>query len=217
MDSTQAQLIIEEVIQGLFNRWKPQEYELRSWIAELRKYDYDKARKAITVLFFRLGTRNVDPPAGKIIDTLKEYASIPHAEPETVLTSFYVQCAEAPARNPRLLGAKRGVFAADLRNQNDPDYMLKASATMRSKYEALYGGRWIIVQEPETDEGTVYGPDAKLKAEVDILTGPDCPTKNWLEAHKEKLFKTADLLKDASFDNNNRFEEAKKQTEELLK
>jgi hypothetical protein len=197
MDNMQASCFIEEVIQGFYPRWKPQDFELRAWMRELRKYDYQKARKVITNLFFRLNTRTIDPPAGKLIDALRSDAAIPIQHPPTVMTSHFVKCIEGPQSNPKLKGAKRGVFAAEKGNQSDPDYMLRIAEIMRDKYEQLYGGKWIIVrQEITDDEGAVTGPEAKLKAEVDILTGPNCKTKRWLEEHKEKMFKTGELLKD---------------------
>lgn len=218
MDSTQANRFIEEVIQGFYPRWNPQDFELRAWMRELRKYDYQKARKVITNLFFRLNSRTIDPPAGKLIDALKNDAAIPIQHPPTVMTSHYVKCIEGPQSNPKLKGAKRGVFAADRNNQNDPDYMLRIAEVMRDKYEQLYGGKWIIVHEEIVDEeGTVTGPEAKLKAEVDILTGPECKTKRWLEAHKEKLFKTRQLLKDVlGLEDRYRGKKSKEQQEALI-
>lgn len=178
-------------IKEYYPRWQAGQTEIDEWLKRLKFYDFEKAQQALNDFIFETRTRTVEPPAGKIIAILKDRALIKRERSEeTIMTTYYIECIEAPERNPNFnVGLQRGVFAADPNNQNDPDYMLKAAETMRSKYENLYDGKWIIVQKPQEEDTGLRGPQARDKAFADILNGPNNKTKRWLTGFLEKKHK----------------------------
>lgn len=189
MTEIETQEIID-ILKIYYPGWEADVKELSGWAKRLLSFDFKKAKFALENYYFEDTKRYQRPSAGKIMAILKEKALIKRERnEETVMTNFYIECIEAPERNPRLIGAKKGVFAANTKNQSDPDYMLKASETMRRHYEQDYGGKWIVVQHEQEEDSGLVGAQARDKAFADILNGPDDKTKQWLTGFLEKKYK----------------------------
>jgi hypothetical protein len=121
----------------------------------------------------------------------------PALKPRSIeLTHLWVECTEAPVRNPRLIGARKRVFleTTEPEYQNDPNYALKCAESFRQHAELAWGGKWIVVKE-EPPKPRAYGKQGRDLAFADILNGEDNKTKRWLNSYLENKFKMADLLK----------------------
>lgn len=75
MTTPEANQFITDVLRGLWQRWEPQDCQIREWSIRLLKFDYGRAEKAVKDLFFSTSVRK-DPPAAKVMMALKENATI---------------------------------------------------------------------------------------------------------------------------------------------
>ena len=185
MDMTEAMAFVD-ALKKYYPRWSAGDDETDEWIRRLFRFDLAKAKKCLADIVFGDKVRNIVPPNGKIMKRLNDIATVKKQarEIKTVMTTFYIECIEPPKRNKKLLGAIRGVFAAECKDQSDPDYMLKAAEAMRGKYEEMYGGVWVIVQK-EPDKPRAFGKEGRDLAFADILNGEDNKTRRWLMKYLE--------------------------------
>lgn len=188
MQNAEKYKFIDEELKGLWPEWKPTEAETRVWLGILSNYDYKTARTSIQQYFTDQGGNYRRPkPAGFTTkaNVIQQKKAV-HKEWPTVMTIHYIECIGGPERNPKLEGARKGVFTADKNNQDDPDYVLACAETMRERYEYLYGGKWIIVKVKPAEDSGLRGEAAREKAFDDILSGPGCKTKRWLQKYIEE-------------------------------
>ncbi len=192
MNETEAQKFIGDVLKGFFPAWETTNAEYKVWVRKLIAFDYNKAERALGDWLSEELFHGKAPKLGKVLKALfSRDAGIvieKKLQPD-IKATHYIECIEAPERNPKLIGRKRKVYAAELSRQGDPDYMLRIAEGMRGKYQDLYGGTWIIVQvEPEEPDSGLRGPQARDKAFADILNGPDNRTRRWLERYLKKQY-----------------------------
>ncbi len=82
MTEAQADLFITEVLRGLWQRWEPQDTQIREWAVRLLRYDYGRAERAVKDLFFSTAAR-VNPPADKVMAALRDKATVPRTQEES--------------------------------------------------------------------------------------------------------------------------------------
>lgn len=78
-----------------------------------------------------------------------------------------------------LLGLRKPVYVWSLSKQSDPDYMSACAKHMRTRFEQIYGGRWITVR---TDRASNDSPETPRRAwnpiPVDPLPGGTAQSEN---------------------------------------
>jgi len=68
-------------------------------------------------------------------------------EPQNMTTTVLI---EPPRDRPHLAGVRRPVYVWPISRQSNPDDVLAGAEHMRTQFERLYGGHWIILRR-ETD------------------------------------------------------------------
>jgi len=86
MTNAEANQFVSEVLRGLWSRWEPNDEEIRGWTDRLPRFDYGRAQKAVSDLFFHTPNR-VTPPAAKVLAVLynKAYISTTKQDSEPVV------------------------------------------------------------------------------------------------------------------------------------
>lgn len=190
MDRHETNSFIEKELMGLWPDWTPTEAESRVWFGELSRFDYDVAQIAAQQYFSDTGGNFRRPKPLGIIEKARVILQTRNVgrkyTKDPILTNVYIECIEAPERNPKLEGKRKAVYAATDDLQCDKEHVLRCAETMRKAFERLYGGKWIIVQTKPTEDSGLRGEQAKQKAFRDILSGPDTKTKRWLQKYLDK-------------------------------
>lgn len=77
MTSNQAKNFIEQVLQGLWPRWIPKDFETQSLLRRLAYYDFERAKMVVENLFYSdTKERRIEPPIGQIFKRLNDSAKL---------------------------------------------------------------------------------------------------------------------------------------------
>jgi hypothetical protein len=141
---------IESQIKPLWSRWDPTEAEVRVWMQELAAFGYDEARRAIQAYFAQQTVPEHRPLPGRFLAKARTLSqpsqgnrSRRHNDPTT---DTFLECLEPPQGKPHLAGVRKAVYVWPVSKQSDPDYVSACAEHMRTEFDRLYGGHWIIVR-----------------------------------------------------------------------
>ena len=195
MTDAQAAELIENVFKAHWPKWEFNIIETQEWVKELRRYDYSLAKAAISK-FYMAQTERGKPAPGALIAELR---------------------ANAIARRDRgkdeRLGPLFGIYRADGRlrwskfvgDLDMPRPEIEALALKFCRYaNSIEAGHYIEYCPTEEVEGysgeegctiTQRRQQARDKAFVDILNGPDSKTKRWLTKYLNMKHEAEDKAK----------------------
>jgi hypothetical protein len=145
MTNDQANQFVSEVLRGLWQRWEPQDEEIRGWVVRLIRFDYGRAQKAVNDLFFSTPNR-VNPPPQKVMAALKNKALIPVSKEESGPVIIFSIIKE------RYLNEGRSRFLYERRycvsNRRDVparEEIERRAGIIQGKHNELYGENHVVI------------------------------------------------------------------------
>ena len=179
MTDMQAEQIINEVMKAHWPNWNFAGQELRVWIEELRKYDYETAKNAINELY-KSWEKDRYPKMPHILGSIRRHAQARRRADKRLVPLFEITRQDGTRRwwpfvgdanSPRELVSRRAEQIQQQANRLYPT----------DKHIVFY----LNTEEKEELKGD-YGPGARQRAIDSILAGPDTKTKLWLQKHFSK-------------------------------
>ena len=192
MTDQQASELIETVFKAHWPNWEFSIVETQEWVKELRRYDYGLAKAAINN-FYMAQTKQGKPAPGVLIAELKAKAIVrqDRGKDERLGPLFGIYKADGNLRWRKYVG--------DL---DMPRPEIEALALKFCRYaNSIEVGHYIEYCSTEEvvgysgEEGCTINQrrqQARDKAFVDILNGPDSKTKRWLTKYLNAKHKAED-------------------------
>jgi len=184
MTKLEVERFVEEEVKGLWPQWDATDAELRVWMSSLMPFDYGPARVAAQACFREQTINSRRPILGRFLACLRALsprARGPGAERSDLTTDVFVECYEPPADRPHLAGARRPVYVMPASRQGDREYVRTCAASMAARFDRLYGGHWIVVCIPISQDDGLRGQPARQRAYGRIAAGPDTPGRRFLQ------------------------------------
>ncbi len=184
MTKLEVERFVEEEVKGLYPQWDATDAELRVWMSSLMPFDYGPARVAAQACFREQTINSRRPILGRFLACLRALsprARGPGAERSDLTTDVFVECYEPPADRPHLAGARRPVYVMPASRQGDREYVRTCAASMAARFDRLYGGHWIVVCIPISQDDGLRGQPARQRAYGRIAAGPDTPGRRFLQ------------------------------------
>jgi len=185
MTDLEAIQFIEDVLGGYWSEWQFTKFETAAWIERLRSFDSNHAKKAVKKFYFEQKTERKKPAAGRLIVALAEEALIEKKQ----------SIAGAVQRFLIIRADGRRRWHAFTTSIDLPVEVVDRLAEKICNYANLMEtGNYIQHLDGSSEELTGYSGDedktinerraqARDKAFVDILGGPDNKTRAWLESY----------------------------------
>lgn len=190
-DQNEAEQFITGVLCGLWPRWEPKDVELAEWKKRLMPFDYYLGKQAVNDYFFESQKRNIEPPAGKIINILSKRAFIRRQQQKRI-APILVICNQD---GKQVWFPFSGDINIARQNYEGSAENRKNEANRLFPNEKHFV-HWFNTDEPEEDTG-YYGPDAKQRAMDSILARrDDDKTKIWLQRYLSKKRKALPVLRE---------------------
>jgi len=194
MTELQAAEIIETVIKSHWPNWTFSIIETKEWVRALVRFDYERAKAAISN-FYMDQTKQGKPAPGSLIIALKANAIVRkmnQQKEESTGPLFGILRADGHPRWHKFVGnlnmAQQEIEVMAL------NFCRKANLIESGHYIEYYSAE--TEQEGYTGEQgctlTMRRQQARDKAFADILNGPDSKTKQWLQVYLMKKFKKED-------------------------
>ena len=189
MTYTETDQFLEKVLKQLWSDWTPTDAESGVWGKNLARYEYATAKLAAEQCFADQTKNWKRPVLNTFLTKIKvSLQNHPPAKKDTTpMTNVYVRCLENE-EYPNRVGTEHGIYV--LKNQDDPDYVMRAAEITRQRCEGIYRGHWITVKKKPLEMGELRGAAAKKAAEELILAGPDTPGRRFLLANYKELVPT---------------------------
>jgi hypothetical protein len=153
MTEQEAYDFIDNELRPLWPEGELPDAAIPVWVHHLIQFDYQLCRKGVRDYCATRDGSFKRPKLYGIIKATKPHqeAAYPDLKRETIepWTDVSVQCVEHS--NPVKRYDFDGVYVG-IKKQDDHDYVVKAAETLRDKYEQLYGGSWIVVQDTTHSE-----------------------------------------------------------------
>jgi len=193
MTDLQAAEIIETVIKSHWPNWTFTVIETREWVRTLAKFDFQKAKSAISE-FYMAQTRQGKPAPGALIMALRAKAIVRGDQQQQERTGLLFGICRADGR----LRWSKFSGSLDMAPQE-----VEAMALKYTRYaNQLEAGHYYELY-PQDNETEGYSGDpggtitqrrqqARDKAFVDILNGDDTKTRRWLENYITKKHEAED-------------------------
>lgn len=184
MTKLELERFIEEEVKGLWPQWAPEDAELRVWMSSLSPFDYGRACAAARAYFREQTVNSRRPILGRFLECLR--ALSPRARgsgsgrPDPT-TDVFVECYEPPSDRAHLAGVRRPVYVTPASRQDDRECVRTCAASMAARFARLYGGRWIVVHAPASQDDGLRGQPARQRAYGRIAAGPDTPGRRFLQ------------------------------------
>ena len=186
MTDLQASEIIETVLKAHWPNWTFSIVETQQWVRTLTRYDFTRSKAAISE-FYMAQTKQGKPAPGALINALKAKATIHTDQPRGERTGLLFGIRRADGR------LRWHPFAGnlDMAQQEIEAMALKFTRHANQIELGHYYELYSTEPEPEGytgEEGctiTQRREQARDKAFVDILNGPDSKTRRWLEKYIE--------------------------------
>lgn len=195
MTDQQAAELIETVFKAHWPNWTFTIIETKEWVKTLTRFDFSKAKAAISE-FYMAQTKQGKPAPGTLINALKAKAALKvESRDERTGPLFGIRRADGTLRWRKFSGN------LDMAQQEIEDMALKftryANRFEPGHYYELYP------TEPETggytgEPGGTFTQrrqQARDKAFTDILNGPDTRTRRWLQKYLTRKYKAEDEVK----------------------
>ena len=196
MTDQQAADIIDGVIKSHWPNWSFSIIETKEWVRTLKRFDFDKAKSAISE-FYMAQTKQGKPAPGSLIMALKAKAVVrDNSQPcERIVPLFGIHKTDGRLRWHKFCG-----------NPNMAQQEIEAMALKFTRYAnqfepGHYSELYSTEPEPEGYTGEPGGTftqrrqQARDKAFTDILNGPDTITKRWLQKYLTRKYKAEDEAK----------------------
>jgi len=138
---------IDRELKGLWPQWQPTEAEVRVWLSDLAAFDYGVARTAAQACFREQRANYHRPVLGKFLAKARSLSPRTggRAHPaRDVETDVFIECVEPAPDRPHWFGVRKPVYVHPPSKQTDPDYVFSRAHALRTQFERLYGGRWVI-------------------------------------------------------------------------
>ncbi len=148
MNRQEQKQFIAEQLQGLWPQWDATDAELQVWMSDLATLDYAAARAAAQACFREQGANYHRPVLGKFLAkarALSRPAGGRRTATRDVETDVFIECREPPPGRACWSGLRKPVYVHPPSKQDDPDYVLSCAHALRTQFERLYGGSWIVV------------------------------------------------------------------------
>ncbi len=184
MTKLEVERFIEEEVKGLWPQWDATDAELRVWMSSLAPFDYGRARAAAMACFREQTVNSRRPILGRFLECLRVLsprARGPGSERSDLTTDVFVECYEPPADRPHRAGVRKPVYVTPASRQGDRQYVRTCGASMAARFDRLYGGRWIVVHAPLSQDDGLRGQPARQRAYGRIAAGPDTPGRRFLQ------------------------------------
>ena len=186
MTDGQANDIIEDTMKAHWPNWEFKSQELKVWLEELRKFDFDTAKNAINELY-KTWEKDRYPKMPHIMAAIRQYIAAQYktGQPAAlfgILTKdgrkrFFDTWGNADC--PRQEIEAKAERVRQYCNDNiEPGHIVHFYSTDKREDTGYYGEEGCSVY--------VRRQQAKEKAIVDILNGPDTKIKRWLKEYMNK-------------------------------
>ena len=152
MTTPEVQSYFTDVLGKLWPKWKTNDAQVSTWAKALKYFNYSAVKRATEEHFTSQEGSYGRPKLYAIVEKARVYQpgntqakqSSVNYEPDV-----FVQCVENDKKPVRVYSYKPVIVLAQFRD--DRDYIMRAAENMRSRFESLYGGRWIVIQQTTAD------------------------------------------------------------------
>ena len=185
MENADIQTIMDK-LGDLWPKWEPPVYEREIWVKAFRPLKYSETLAAIEWIFANKRRLN-NPDMSQIIGRAKGYgaAGTGTREGNEPACGYYIRCIKHYI--PAMVGREFMPYEAYKRDLLVERGLLADRGNLIArKLEEIYKGQWIVVI-PEPEEVVEHDFTGTLEqrrkqAEENILAGPDCPGKRFVQA-----------------------------------
>jgi hypothetical protein len=151
MTGQEVQSYFTDVLGKLWPKWKTNDAQVLTWAKSLKYFNFSAVRRATEEHFTSQEGSYGRPKLYAIVEKARLYQPGNTQAKQSSIDyepNVFVQCIEH--KNPIKVFQH---FATYVQQQyyGDRDYMMKAAESMRQKFETLYGGRWIVIQQTTAD------------------------------------------------------------------
>lgn len=171
MTKEQATQFVRDVLQQLWDKWQPSDFQINVWIALLCHYDYDESEAALRRWYAHADKVTMKPFPGQVRKILVGVGGAPQQNTEPCKVYGLAR------------GDKPDTVTWFYTNGYSPNWQRVGDVAERGRkrFEELYGGSWVIIRPPEEvhDDG-LRGEAALHNAEALIIAGPDTPGRRFL-------------------------------------
>jgi len=196
MTDQQASDLIEQVFKAHWPNWEFTIVETQQWVKTLRRFDFIRAKAAISE-FYMAQKKQGKPAPGSLINALKAKAAIHTDQPRGERTGplFGIRRADGRLRWRKFSGN------LDMAQQEVEAMALKFTRYANQLEPGHYYELYSTEPEPEGYTGEVgctitqRRAQARDKAFVDILNGEDTKTRRWLESYLKQKHEAEDKAK----------------------
>ena len=152
MTTLEVQSYFTDVLGKLWPKWKTNNAQVSTWAKALKYFNYSAVKRATEEHFTSQEGSYGRPKLYAIVEKARLYqpkntnASSSSAEFEP---DVFIQCVENEKFPVRVYNYKPVIVESQF--CDDRDYIMRAAENMRSRFESLYGGRWIVIQQTTAD------------------------------------------------------------------
>lgn len=155
MTTPEANQFITDVLKSLWDRWEPQDAQIRGWVIRLLKFDYGRAEKAVNDLFFSTPAR-LSPPADKIMCALKDNAFVRTPKGENPMVLLYRIIRQSDFDNNVLCPwSYDNYYARNAQSLPPWQEVQERAERSREKINQYYGQKHIIIYPKRKKESNL--------------------------------------------------------------
>ena len=148
MTKEQIKSYFEDVLAKLWPKWKTNDAQVSTWAKALRPFDYRAVRRAAQEHFTSQEGSYGKPKLYAIVEKARAYqpaTDAPRTDSADYEPDVFIQCTGHDTKPGNVCWYNAVTVAPCFRDNRD--YVMSAAENMRRRFEACYGGTWIIIQQ----------------------------------------------------------------------
>jgi hypothetical protein len=191
MTDKQAKFIMDKILPGFWPDWNCTDAQMRSWLRELKAFDFEKAKNIIESLHFTKAGTFKNPPARRLLDELKARATeSPFAEHERGALLLYEIIPDGYCRGMKFYMASG--------KPNAQEQVIEEAERKSKHSHIIHYADWEAELErrkkPPEETPRHLTDDDRLRLQVEILDGPDRPAKEFLRWYLDRDARKKDVV-----------------------
>lgn len=153
MTMQEVQSYFEDVLGKLWPKWKTNDAQVSTWAKSLKYFSFSAVRRATEEHFTSQEGSYGRPKLYAIVQKARLYQPANNQSKQSAdgfEPDVFIQCVENEKFPSRVNSYKPVIVESKFRN--DRDYIMSTAENMRQRFESLYGGRWIVIQQSGYDQ-----------------------------------------------------------------
>jgi len=154
MTHEEVKTYFKEIVSQLWPKWELNNAQILEWAKSLKGFDYSAIRRATQEHYTTKEGQYGKPKLPEIIEKARVYQprSKPADKPaeDDYEPDVFIQCVEHETK-PSYVCWYQAVYV-EKRHRDEHDYVVQAGVELCKRFEACYGGQWIVVQHTSQSE-----------------------------------------------------------------